>query len=179
MTFWLCLGTSAVLFATVVAAPRVTEWKRLERRWLRSSEQVRELKADIQHLQLLKDSMQNDPEFASRVARDELNLSSMRGQLFEVEASLGFDPRERQMTATQGTGAGAPLAEAWYESWLADLSQPTVLRTRWLLCAGGLCLLSFVFLHDNVFSGRVGRDVANMLHQVLRRYNSVPESGEK
>lgn len=164
IAFWVCLGVTSVLFAMVVAAPRMLEWHQLETRWVKTTQQMQDLQAEIRHLELMREALRNDPEFATQIAREELNLA-MTAAALSVDSSLRSDPWRRRSVR-----AAVALRTPWYQELMSELAGQTQLRRRWLWCTALLCVLSFTFLHEGVFLGPAGRSLRWLGRLVLSRY---------
>ncbi len=166
LAFWMCLGLCGGLFAAVAWAPQLLERERLQSQ--RDSQQrlQEEVSSEIRHLKLLRISLEQDPEFAARMAAADLNFAVDLETRIPVADALDFDPRERRAS----TIAAWTLEPPWYVPMLRELATPTTLRSRWLLCTALLCLISFTSMHDGIFSSPLGRLFTEFGSQVKARY---------
>ncbi len=148
IAFWLCLLSSAVLFASVSLAPRLVEWHELHLSTLDRQQQLVELEMHIQHLDQVVHALEHDPHFRAEVTRREIGGSADDGSI-PLDKSLTID-----MTAPRISGPNVPLVVPWYIPILKTLSVPSDWRRRVLWISAGLCLIAFVALREREQSPR-------------------------
>lgn len=142
LAFWMCLLSSAVLFAAVALAPRLVEWHELHLATLERQQQLVELEHHIQHLERVAHAMEFDPHFQSEVIQREIGGPS-EGESIPLDKSLTVD-----VTLPVVASPNVPLVVPWYLPILQTLSVPTDWRRRVLWVSAGLCLLAFVALRE-------------------------------
>jgi cell division protein FtsB len=142
LAFWLCLLSSAVLFAAVALAPRLVEWHELHLGTLARQQQLVELEQHVQHLEHVVQALESDPHFRAEVIRREIG-GSEPGELIPVEKSLTVD-----VTLPAVEGPNVPFVVPWYIPILKTLSVPSDWRRRLLWVSAGLCLFAFVALRE-------------------------------
>ena len=142
LAFWMCLLSSAVLFAAVALAPRLVEWHELHLATLARQQQLVELEQHIQHLEKVVHALEFDPHFQSEVARREIG-GPAEGELIPVDQSLTVD-----VTLPAVDGPNVPLVVPWYIPILKTLSVPSDWRRRVLWVSAGLCVFAFVALRE-------------------------------
>ncbi len=149
LAFWMCLLSSAALFASVALAPRLVEWHELHLATLARQQQLVELEQHIQHLEKVVHALEYDPHFQSEVTRREIG-GPVEGELIPIEKSLTVD-----VSLPAVEGPNVPLVVPWYIPILRTLSVPSDWRRRVLWASAGLCLLAFVALREREYtSGR-------------------------
>lgn len=142
VAFWLCLLSSAVLFASVSLAPRLVEWHELQLSTIDRQQQLIELELHIQHLDKVVYALEHDPHFREEIARREIGGGAGDGSI-PLDKSLTVD-----MTAPRTSGPNVPLVVPWYIPILKTLSVPSDWRRRVLWISAGLCLIAFVVLRE-------------------------------
>ena len=142
LAFWMCLLSSAVLFAAVALAPRLVEWHELYLTTLARQQQLVELEQHNQHLEKVVHALEFDPHFQSEVARREIG-GPAEGEIIPVEKSLTVD-----ISLPTVPSPNVPLVVPWYIPILKTLSVPSDWRRRVLWVSAGLCLFAFVALRE-------------------------------
>jgi hypothetical protein len=142
IAFWLCLFSSAALFASVSLAPRLVEWHELQLSTLDRQQQLVELEMHIQHLDKVVHALEHDPHFREEVTRREIGSGADDASI-PLDKSLTVD-----MTAPRTIGPNVPLVVPWYIPILRTLSVPSDWRRRVLWISAGLCLIAFVGLRE-------------------------------
>lgn len=142
IAFWLCLFSSAALFASVSLAPRLVEWHELQLSTLDRQQQLVELEMHIQHLDKVVHALEHDPHFRAEVTRREIGGGADETSI-PLDKSLSVD-----MTVPRASGPNVPLVVPWYIPILRTLSIPSDWRRRVLWLSAGLCLIAFVGLRD-------------------------------
>ena len=142
LAFWLCLLSSAALFAAVALAPRLVEWHELHLATLERQQQLVELEQHIQHLEKVVQALEFDPHFRSEVTRREIG-GPAEGEVIPIEKSLTVD-----VTLPTVESPNVPLVVPWYIPILKTLSVPSDWRRRVLWVSAGLCLFAFVALRE-------------------------------
>ncbi len=142
LAFWMCLLSSAALFASVALAPRLVEWHELHLATLQRQQQLVQLERHIQHLEKVVHALEFDPHFQSEVIRREIG-GPTEGESIPLEKSLTVDVA---MPAVEGPNV--PLVVPWYIPIFQTLSVPTDWRRRLLWVSAGLCLFAFVALRE-------------------------------
>ncbi len=146
LAFWMCLLSSAALFASVALAPRLVEWHELHLATLARQQQLVELEQHIQHLEKVVHALEYDPHFQSEVTRREIG-GPAEGELIPIEQSLTVD-----VTLPAVESPNVPLVVPWYIPILRTLSVPSDWRRRVLWVSAGLCVLAFVALRERTAS---------------------------
>lgn len=129
LAFWMCLLSSAVLFASIALAPRIVEWHALRLATVDRQQQLVRVERQIQQLEKVTHALEYDPQF-----REEL-------------AAGGFSSRE--LLTTDVETPNVPLTVPWYIPVLRALSASGEWRRRVLWLAAGLCVFAFVALRDS------------------------------
>lgn len=142
IAFWMCLLSSAALFASVSLAPRLVEWHTLQLSTIDRQQQLVELELHVQHLEKVVHALEHDPHFREEVARREIGGDAGDGSI-PLDKSLTVD-----MTAPRTSGPNVPLVVPWYIPILKTLSVPSEWRRRVLWISAGLCLIAFVGLRE-------------------------------
>lgn len=142
VAFWMCLFSSAALFASVSLAPRLVEWHELQLSTLDRQQQLVELEMHIQHLGHVAHALEHDPHFRAEVTRREIGGESDASSI-PLDKSLTVD-----LTAPRVSGPNVPLVVPWYIPILRTLSVPSDWRRRVLWISAGLCLFAFVGLRE-------------------------------
>lgn len=142
IAFWMCLSSSATLFASVSLAPRLVEWHELQLSTLDRQQQLVELEMHIQHLDHVVHALEHDPHFRAEVTRREIGSETDTSSI-PLDKSLTVD-----LTAPRVSGPNVPLVVPWYIPILRTLSVPSDWRRRVLWISAGLCLFAFVGLRE-------------------------------
>ena len=142
LAFWMCLLSSAALFASVSLAPRLVEWNDLHLSTLDRQQQLIEIEQHVQHLEKVVHALEFDPHFLSEVTRREIGSPSA-GELIPLEKSLTIDVTRPALNAPN-----VPLVVPWYIPILKTLAVPSDWRRRVLWVSAALCLLAFVGLRE-------------------------------
>ena len=142
IAFWMCLLSSASLFASVSLAPRLVEWHELQLSTIDRQQQLVELEMHVQHLDQVVHALEHDPHFRAEVTRREIGSGVDDGSI-PLDKSLTVD-----MTAPRTNGPNVPLVVPWYIPILKTLSVPSDWRRRVLWISAGLCLIAFVGLRE-------------------------------
>ena len=142
VAFWMCLLSSAALFASVALAPRLVEWHELHLATIERQQQLVELELHIQHMEKVVHALEFDPHFQSEVIRREIG-SPPNGERIPLDKSLTVD-----MALPKIRVPNVPLVVPWYIPILKTLSVPSDWRRRVLWISAGLCLLAFVALRE-------------------------------
>ncbi len=142
IAFWMCLLSSAALFASVSLAPRLVEWHELQLSTIDRQQQLVELEMHIQHLDQVVHALEHDPHFRAEVTRREIGSGVDDGSI-PLDKSLTVD-----MTAPRTSGPNIPLVVPWYIPILKTLSVPSDWRRRVLWISAALCLIAFVGLRE-------------------------------
>ena len=142
VAFWMCLLSSAALFASVALAPRLVEWHELHLATIERQQQLVELELHIQHLEKVVHALEFDPHFQSEVIRREIG-GPPNGERIPLDKSLTVD-----MALPKIKAPNVPLVVPWYIPILKTLAVPSDWRRRVLWISAGLCLLSFVALRE-------------------------------
>lgn len=142
LAFWMCLLSSAALFAAVALAPRLVEWHELHLATLERQQQLVELERHIQQLEKVVHALEFDPHFQAEVIRREIG-GPFEGELFPLDKSLTVDA-----SLPNVAGPNVPLVVPWYIPIFQTLSIPTDWRRRVLWVSAGLCLFAFVALRE-------------------------------
>ena len=142
VAFWLCLLSSAALFASVSLAPRLVEWHELQLSTIDRQQQLVELEQHVQHLEKVVHALEHDPHFREEVARREIG-GDLGDSSIPLDKSLTVD-----MTSPRTSGPNVPLVVPWYIPILKTLSVPSDWRRRVLWISAGLCLIAFVGLRE-------------------------------
>ena len=142
IAFWMCLLSSAALFASVSLAPRLVEWHELQLSTIDRQQQLVELEMHVQHLDQVVYALEHDPHCRAEVTRREIGGGVDDGSI-PLDKSLTVD-----MTAPRVSGPNVPLVVPWYIPILKTLSVPSDWRRRVLWISAGLCLIAFVGLRE-------------------------------
>ena len=142
LAFWMCLLSSAVLFASVALAPRLVEWHELRLATLARQQQLVELEQHVQHLEKVVHALEFDPHFQSEVTRREIG-GPAEGERIPLDKSLTVD-----ISLPAVNRPNVPLVTPWYIPLLQTLSVPSDWRRRVLWVSAGLCVLAFVALRE-------------------------------
>ncbi len=142
VAFWLCLFSSAALFASVSLAPRLVEWHELHLLTLDRQQRLVVLDRHIQHLENVVDAWEFDPHFQLEMSRQAVT-DPEEGQLIPLDQSLTVN-----LNAPTINGPSVPLVVPWYIPILRTLSVPSDWRRRVLWVSAGFCLFAFVALRE-------------------------------
>lgn len=147
VAFWLCLMTSAALFASVVLAPRLVECHDLQLANLERQRQNIELEQHVAHVEKVVHALEYDTDFQDEVLQQDLGGSTRielnTGEDIPVEGDLAFD-----MSVPTSSAPEVPLMIPWYVPILRTLSTPSDWRRRVLWMSAGFCVLAFVGLRE-------------------------------
>ncbi|MFO1091894.1 MAG: hypothetical protein U0992_01085 [Planctomycetaceae bacterium] len=141
--FWICLLVAAGLYAPCVLAGRFVAWRELQYRHLRNQAELVGIQQDLRHLQRVADALEQDPEFAGRVARAELGAAPSRTRVIALPPELNGDPREPPARADI-----APPKDDWYMPTLRRIAGDAALRRNLLCAAAGIFLLGFLLFRE-------------------------------
>ena len=142
LAFWMCLLSSAALFASVALAPRLVEWHELHLATLQRQQQLVQLERHIQHLEKVVHALEFDPHFQSEMIRREIG-GPTEGESIPLDKSLTID-----VALPEVEGPNIPLIVPWYIPIFQALAVPTDWRRRVLWVSAGLCLFAFVALRE-------------------------------
>ena len=142
LAFWMCLLSSATLFASVALAPRLVEWHELHLATLERQQQLVALEQHVQHLEKVVHALEFDPHFQAEIIRREIG-GPAEGELIPVDKSLTVN-----INMPDQNGPNVPLVVPWYIPILKKLSVPSDWRRRVLWVSAGLCLFAFVALRE-------------------------------
>ena len=143
LAFWLCLIVSAALYAVCALSPRVVEWTTLRHRHTENQVKLLDLQNQIKHLERVTDAIENDPDFAARLARSEFGGAGSNTGQIPLPPALDFDPRVPR-DAERPQIAGLP----WYLPILERVADDGTLRMRALVAAACTMLFAFLFLQE-------------------------------
>ncbi len=142
VAFWMCLLSSAALFASVSLAPRLVEWHELQLSTLARQQELVELDQHVQHLGKVVHALEFDPHFQAEVIRQEIG-SPAAGDRIPLDPSLTVD-----LAVPRVAAPNVALVVPWYIPILRVLAIPSDWRRRVLWIAAALCLLAFVALRE-------------------------------
>ena len=151
VAFWMCLLSSAALFASVALAPRLVEWHELHLATLDRQQQLVELELHTQHLEKVVHALEFDPHFQAEVIRREIGGPEV-GESIPLKKSLTVD-----LALPQTKSPNVPLVVPWYIPILKTLSVPSNWRRRVLWLSAAFCLLAFVALREREPTSPRGR----------------------
>ncbi len=143
LAFWLCLFTSAALYATVTLSPKLLAFLTLNREYHANQWKLISLKKQVDHLQKVIDAQKNDPAFAREQARSDFDVAGPDEQRIPVESYLRLNI---------GTGnADLPVAPAelpWYSPLMAAVARSRSVSNMLLGIAAILVLYAFALLYE-------------------------------
>jgi cell division protein FtsB len=143
--FWLCLFSGLGLFAVSFLAPRVVARERLVRDLAASSQRLNSAEQRYRQMQRTIEALRTDPEFASELARVQLDAVRTGEEVLRVPAGMGLQLTD-SLPAHAPVSSAADVPESG-DRRLVDLAAYVDSRPqlRWLLVllAGVLVLLGF------------------------------------
>jgi cell division protein FtsB len=143
LAFWLCLFTSAALYATVALSPKLLAFLTLNREYHANQWQLISLKKQVDHLQKVIDAQKNDPAFVREQARSDFDVASPDEQRIPVDSYLRLNI---------GTGnadlAVAPAELPWYSPLLAIIARSRSVSNALLGIAAILVLYAYALLYE-------------------------------
>lgn len=165
LAFWGTLLFASGMYAVFSLSPGLVERITLKRQHDQLVNLTANQTREVHHLGRVASAMQRDPDFVTRLARNELSLTPVGSTQFRVANNLGYDARIPD--------AALPLQETqevWHEGLLVKLSEPTKLRKKWLAVTLSLFAIAFLCLNESFFSGRLGRGILSLITSFCRRY---------
>lgn len=143
--FWLCLFCGLGLFAAAFLAPRLVARDRLAQELVASSKRLEEAEQRYRQMQRTIEALRTDPEFASELARVQLDAVRSGEEVLRVPAGMGLQLTD-SLPAHAPVSSAADMSESG-DRRLVDLAAYVDSRPqlRWLLVllAGVLVLLGF------------------------------------
>ena len=143
VAFWLALLVAVAMYALVALSPKLVVYLDAKNQWRENQNRLVQLESKVNYLGRVKDALQNDPEFASELARIELNASRTGDERIPVGHALELHTADPSHTASN-----RQPNERWFRPQLQRFADDDELR-RWLLLgAAVITMFAFTFLHD-------------------------------
>lgn len=144
LLFWLCLLLSATMFASVALAPKLLAWLTLKHEHYTHQVRLVEMERKVTYLGRVVDAMENDPEFASQLARVDFDAVRPGDERIAVDSTLSLDGRERQPEVP-----AVPRTTSLLTPLLHQITDRPELRRALLTIAAVLILFAFTFLQES------------------------------
>jgi cell division protein FtsB len=145
--FWLCLFCGLGLFAAAFLAPRLVARDRLSQELVASSQRLQEAEQRYRQMQRTIEALRTDPEFASELARVQLDAVRSGEEVLRVPAGMGLQLTDslpaQQIVPAEGVAGG--LASSPVTQFAKYLDSRPRLRWTMLGLSGALVLLGFGF----------------------------------
>ena len=143
LLFWLCLFAAVGMYGVCALSARVVAWADLDLEYRTRQAELIGRQREVRHLQSVADALENDPEFAARVARSELAMQSPGSEVIAVPDDLTFDPLAQASNAPE-----IAVTDAWFVPVFRRVSADDRLRLRLWIGAAALMLFAFGVLHN-------------------------------
>jgi hypothetical protein len=143
LLFWLCLFAAVGMYGVCALSGRVVAWADLDREYRTRQAELIGQQREVRHLQNVADALENDPEFAERLARSELAAQTPGAEVITLPDGLVYDPLARNADSPK-----AVIADAWYIPAFRRVTADDGLRLRLWLGAAALLLFAFGVLHN-------------------------------
>ncbi|MGE5192991.1 MAG: septum formation initiator family protein [Deltaproteobacteria bacterium] len=143
LAFWLCLFTSAGLYATVTLSPKLLAFLTLNRQYHANQWKLVSLEKQVDHLQKVIDAQRNDPAFVREQARSDFDVAGPDDERIPVESHL-------RLNIATGK-ASLPVVSAdlpWYSPLLAVVARSRNVSNALLGIAAILVLYAFALLYE-------------------------------
>ncbi len=143
LTFWGCLLIAAAMYAAVSLAPKMLTWATLKREQYEHQVKLVTLERQVTYLRRVVDAMENDPEFASQLARIDFDAARPGDERITVDPQLSLDAREIPVLVD-----ATPRHVSLLIPLLRQLTDRPELRRALLAASAALAIFAFTFLHD-------------------------------
>jgi hypothetical protein len=143
LLFWVCLFVAVGMYGVCALSSRVVAWADLDREYRTRQSELIGQQREVRHLQNVADALQNDPEFAERLARSELAARTPGAEVITLPEGLTYDP-----LAGEAAPAQAVIVDAWYVPVLQRVATDDGLRRKLWVAAAALMLFAFGVLHN-------------------------------
>lgn len=144
LCFWLTLLVATALYGAVVLAPKLVSTRSLSRHVEQQQLNLLALERKTEQLEQVVIALDQDPEFASEIARLELSIQRPGEEVLPVETGLQLAPMSPALPELPAT----PAAESWGQPALLRIAADDQLRQMLLGVAAGLVILAFTFLQE-------------------------------
>ena len=165
--FWLSLLVAAALYGSVALAPRLLIWMRLRSDFYSNQVQLVELDRQVEYLEQVADALENDPDFATELARVDLGAARPGDERIPVDDNLSLAPNAAAPAAPRQVPA-----DAWYMFLVETCATDHQVRLTLLGTAALTVVLAFGFLHERYESllRCCGSALGHGLQHLLCRY---------
>ena len=140
LLFWFCLLLAASLFAFVALAPKLTETLRLRDLYVTNQIKLVSIERQNEQLQRVVEAIQHDSDFASEMTRIEFDAVRSDEEIIPVANDLKLETRGIETPRAQPV-----IPRAWYQPWLALLTENDSLRSTLLSAAAVFVVVSFTW----------------------------------
>ena len=144
LAFWLTLGVAASLYAVVSLAPGLRTLQDLSLRHFDNQVELVTLEERIAYLERVRQALEDNPEFATELARRDQQAARPGENRLSGDKSLQLVPR---LTSSSGP-ALAPWGQ-WSQPLVTMLAGNTAVRTALLVTAALLVLFAFALLQES------------------------------
>jgi hypothetical protein len=150
LAFWCCLALSAVLFAAVALSPKARTYRELRHEYDAIEGKVTFEERQVRHLQQVAEALQNDPDFASELARKDFGTNESEERI-AVDPKLSLDDASKlnpsaDRVAASGSKPGVDRLALLETPLLDQLCDSPLVRRSLLGAASFLLLIGFTFL---------------------------------
>ncbi len=142
--FWLALLVAAVLYASVVLAPKVLAYLDLRDEYVANQVELVAREREVNYLSSVAGALRSDPDFAAELARIDFDAVRPGEERIAVEEHLSLQPRSLEAAAAVEP-PNVPYAEFARE--LAALADRPKYRTGALLSSVILVVIAFSFFN--------------------------------
>jgi len=152
-------------------------WLRTRGDYVANQVQLVRLEEQVHYLKRVADALENDPDFASEMARVEFNAYEPGDERIPVDASLSLSSRTAPATIERPA-----VALPWYAPIVDRLANHQRLRSILLGLAAVLLIFAFTFLHEECEPELRSSTKAalRLKNRVMGRYfNDRPEDREE
>lgn len=161
LLFWLCLFVAVGMYGVCALSERVVAWADLDLEYRTRQAELIGRQREVRHLQSVADALENDPEFATRLAQSELGTQTPGAEVIAVPDELTYDPLATQMETPE-----VAVADAWFVPVFRRVAADDRLRLQLWIGAAALMLFAFGVLHN----GPRGRWLRGAGRKVFGRY---------
>jgi hypothetical protein len=144
LLFWFSLLAAAFLFALVGLSPKLLEQARLRDEHAAIQLRLVQLEQQNEQLQGVVDAIRQDKDFAAELTRIEFDAIGRDEEIIPVDAHLRLAPRNLELPRTP-----AQIPRAWYRPLLIPFVENDALRSRLLIVAAVLVVISFTWLQPS------------------------------
>jgi hypothetical protein len=175
LSFWFTQLFATTIYASVTLAPKMMVWLRIRGDYVANQIQLVRLEEQVHYLARVADALENDPDFASEMARAEFNAYEPGAERIPVDDSLSLSSRTAPATIARPT-----VVLPWYASIVERMATRQSLRMVLLGLSAVLVIFAFTFLHEECEPQlRSGTKAAlRFKSRVVNRYVNHRDAGD-